>query len=77
MRSLTGLLLVCLLTAACRSAGPVSVSALAGPAACSGPRSIDEAFQCARRDPNALRALVLAMPKGGDLHSGTRQIGSR
>ena len=68
MRSLTGLLLVCLLTAACRSAGPMSVSALAGPAACSEARSIDEAFQCARRDPNALRALVLAMPKGGDLH---------
>jgi hypothetical protein len=25
-------------------------------------------FQCARQDPNALRAFLLAMPKGGDLH---------
>jgi len=32
------------------------------------PRSIDAAFQVARRDPNALRAFVLNMPKGGDLH---------
>jgi len=32
------------------------------------PRSVDAAFQAARRDPNALRAFLLAMPKGGDLH---------
>jgi hypothetical protein len=55
-----------LLTAACRTAGPAPVLAPAGQTGCSG--SIDEAFQCARRDPNALRELVLAMPKGGDLH---------
>jgi len=61
-------MLVCLLTAACRSATPAPVLAPAGQAACAEPRSIDEAFQCARRDPNSLRALLLAMPKGGDLH---------
>ncbi len=37
-------------------------------AAAGAPRSIDRAFQAARRDPNALRALLLDMPKGGDLH---------
>jgi adenosine deaminase len=37
-------------------------------AAAGGPRSVDRAFQVARRDPNALRALLLDMPKGGDLH---------
>lgn len=68
MRSFPGLLLVCLLTAACRSAAPAPVLAPAGQTACSQTRSIDEAFQCARRDPNSLRALLLAMPKGGDLH---------
>lgn len=57
-------LVVCLPAAAC-------VSSAAAPApvpACSQPRSVDEAFRCARRDPNALRAFLLAMPKGGDLH---------
>lgn len=58
------LLLVCLPIAACSSAAPAPVTA----PACSSPRSVDEAFQCARRDPNALRAFLLAMPKGGDLH---------
>lgn len=62
------LLLICLLTAAGCSAAPAPVSAPAGRAACSPSSSIDEAFQCARRDPNALRAFLLAMPKGGDLH---------
>jgi adenosine deaminase len=66
LRTFSGLLLVCLLTAACRTAGPALIPA--GPVACSQARSIDEAFQCARRDPNTLRALLLAMPKGGDLH---------
>ncbi len=72
MRTFSALLLVCLLTAACRTAAPAPMSAdvagVAGPAACERARSIDEAFQCARRDPNTLRALLLAMPKGGDLH---------
>jgi len=62
------LLLMCLLTAAGCSAAPAPVTAPAGRPACSQARSIDEAFQCARQDPNALRALLLAMPKGGDLH---------
>lgn len=61
-------LLLCLLTAAGCSAAPAPVTAPAGRSACSQTRSIDEAFQCARQDPNALRALLLAMPKGGDLH---------
>jgi adenosine deaminase len=68
VRSFPALLLLCLLTAACRTAGPAPVLAPAGQMGCSEARSIDEAFQCARRDPNALRELVLAMPKGGDLH---------
>jgi len=62
------LLLMCLLTAAGCSAAPAPVTAPAGRPACSQTSSIDEAFQCARQDPNALRALLLAMPKGGDLH---------
>ncbi|MBW8879072.1 MAG: hypothetical protein JF614_29370 [Acidobacteria bacterium] len=66
MRRLTLLLPVSLLIAACHTALPVS--APAGAPAGSYPRSIDEAFQSARRDPNALRALLLDMPKGGDLH---------
>jgi adenosine deaminase len=32
------------------------------------PHSIDRAFEVARRDPNSLRAFLLEMPKGGDLH---------
>lgn len=69
MRTFSALLLVYLLTSACRTAAPAPMSTgLAGPAACEHARSIDEAFQCARRDPNTLRALLLAMPKGGDLH---------
>lgn len=62
------LLLVCLPIAACASTAPAPVPAPAGQPACSSVRSVDEAFQCARRDPNALRAFLLAMPKGGDLH---------
>jgi len=66
--------LVPILCAGCHAAGPVLAPAVQAPAAqtpaasCAHPGSIDEAFQCARRDPNALRALFLAMPKGGDLH---------
>ena len=68
MRFFAALMLVCLLAPACRSAAPAPVQATAGLTDCSRARSIDEAFQCARRDPNSLRALLLAMPKGGDLH---------
>ena len=45
------------------SQGPAPVTAPAG-----APHSVDEAFQVARRDPNTLRAFLLDMPKGGDLH---------
>ncbi|MFY9825109.1 MAG: hypothetical protein WAM82_27270, partial [Thermoanaerobaculia bacterium] len=55
-------LFVPLLLSACGH-GPSPVTAPAG-----APRSVDAAFQAARRDPNALRAFLLAMPKGGDLH---------
>ncbi|HSS50062.1 MAG TPA: hypothetical protein VLX28_14085 [Thermoanaerobaculia bacterium] len=55
-------LFVPLVLSAC-SQGPAPVTAPAG-----APRSVDAAFQAARRDPNALRAFLLAMPKGGDLH---------
>jgi adenosine deaminase len=61
------LLLTCLAAAGC-SAAPAPVAAPAGRPDCSRMGSIDEAFQCARQDPNALRAFLLAMPKGGDLH---------
>src|SRR4029077_11612667 len=68
LSSFPALLLMCLLAATGCSAAPAPVPAPAGQPACSQTSSIDEAFQCARRDPNALRALLLAMPKGGDLH---------
>lgn len=55
-------LFVPLVLSAC-SQGPAPVTAPAGAA-----HSADSAFQAARRDPNALRAFLLAMPKGGDLH---------
>jgi adenosine deaminase len=55
-------LFVPLVLSAC-SYSAVPVTAPAGP-----PRSVDEAFQVARQDPNALRAFLLDMPKGGDLH---------
>jgi hypothetical protein len=55
-------LFVPLVLSAC-SQGPAPVTAPAGAA-----HSVDSAFQAARRDPNALRAFLLAMPKGGDLH---------
>jgi adenosine deaminase len=61
------LLLTCLAAAGC-SVAPAPTAAPAGRPACSQTGSIDEAFQCARQDPNALRAFLLAMPKGGDLH---------
>ena len=67
-RSLPTLLLVYLLTGACLSTARPPLLAPSGPPACARAGSIDEAFQCARRDPNTLRALLLAMPKGGDLH---------
>lgn len=66
--SLPALLLFCLVAATGCSAAPAPVPAPAGRPACAQTGSIDEAFQCARRDPNALRAFLLAMPKGGDLH---------
>lgn len=62
------LLLVCLPTAACFSSAPAPVPAPAGQPACPPASSVDEVFRCARRDPNSLRAFLLAMPKGGDLH---------
>jgi adenosine deaminase len=62
------LFLTCLAAAGC-SAAPAPVAAPAGRPDCARTGSIDEAFQCARRDPNALRAFLLAMPKGGDLHN--------
>jgi hypothetical protein len=70
LRSFPALLLICLLTGAClsTSTAPAPVTAPARPPVCSQARSIDEAFQCARRDPGSLRAFLLAMPKGGDLH---------
>ena len=55
-------LLIPLVLSAC-SPGAAPVTAPAGAL-----RSIDEAFQNARRDPNTLRAFLLEMPKGGDLH---------
>lgn len=55
-------LFVPLVLSAC-SQSPAPVTAPSG-----APRSADAAFQAARRDPNALRAFLLAMPKGGDLH---------
>jgi adenosine deaminase len=61
------LLLTCLAATGC-SVAPTPVTAPAGRPACAQTGSIDEAFQCARQDPNALRAFLLAMPKGGDLH---------
>jgi hypothetical protein len=61
-------LLSFLLTTTGCSAAPAPTTAPAGRSACAQTRSIDEAFQCARQDPNALRAFLLAMPKGGDLH---------
>ncbi|HEV7503572.1 MAG TPA: hypothetical protein VGS07_01535 [Thermoanaerobaculia bacterium] len=55
-------LFVPLVLSAC-SQSPAPVTAPSGVT-----RSVDAAFQAARRDPNALRAFLLAMPKGGDLH---------
>lgn len=68
--SFPALLLLSLGTLTGCYAAPAPVPAPAGQPACAQTRSIDidEAFECARRDPNALRAFVLAMPKGGDLH---------
>ncbi len=64
------LLTCCLAAAGCSAApAPAPVTAPAGRSDCSRTGSIDEAFQCARQDPNALRAFLLAMPKGGDLHN--------
>jgi hypothetical protein len=56
------MLFVPLVLSAC-SQGPAPATAPSG-----APHSIDAAFQVARRDPNALRAFLLEMPKGGDLH---------
>lgn len=55
-------LFVPLVLSAC-SQGPAPTTAPSGAS-----HSVDEAFQAARRDPNALRAFLLEMPKGGDLH---------
>jgi adenosine deaminase len=63
--SVPALLLICLPAGGCLSTAPAPVT---GQPACSRTRSVEEAFQCARRDANSLRALLLAMPKGGDLH---------
>jgi adenosine deaminase len=62
------LLLACLAAAGC-SAAPAPVTAPAGRSDISRAGSVDAAFQSARQDPNALRAFLLAMPKGGDLHN--------
>ena len=62
MRSFLTLLFVSLMLPAC-SHGPAPVTAPGGAS-----HSVDAAFQAARRDPNALRAFFLDMPKGGDLH---------
>ncbi len=61
MRRFLALLLFVPLASACSS----SVTPVTAPA---GSRSVEAAFEAARRDPNALRALLLEMPKGGDLH---------
>jgi adenosine deaminase len=61
-RFLVLLLLFPLGLSAC-SMGAAPVTAPGG-----APRSADQAFQAARQDPNALRAFLLEMPKGGDLH---------
>ncbi|HEX4959272.1 MAG TPA: hypothetical protein VF173_00440 [Thermoanaerobaculia bacterium] len=69
MRRFLTLLSLVSLVSACSSMAvapaPASPPAVAHPH--SG-QSVDEAFETARRDPNALRALLLDMPKGGDLH---------
>jgi hypothetical protein len=62
------LLLACLAAAGC-SAASAPVTAPAGRSDVSRAGAVDVAFQSARQDPNALRAFLLAMPKGGDLHN--------